>query len=148
MRNGQSRLDSLLQGKLRRLEVSQEPHPRGKAVGLDVLAGDELIMDQGLLAGAKGIVPVCANYDPQKFIRLYEAGIRGDRKALAEQMPELLRIRKILLLSGACWISGMKYAMSALGFGSGKCVSPLEPAETERKARIDAMIKKDQKKQP
>ena len=118
---------------------------KGKAVGLDVLAGDEAIMDQGLLAGAKGIVPVCANYAPEKYIRLYEAGARGDRKALAEQMPDLLRIREILLLSGACWISGLKYAMSTLGFGSGNCVSPLEPAETGRKKGIDALIKKDQK---
>jgi hypothetical protein len=49
------------------------------------------------------------------------------------------------LLSGACWISGMKYAMSAIGLGSGECVSPLEPAENKRRTRIDAMIKADQK---
>jgi len=117
---------------------------RGKAVGLDVLAGDEAIMDQALLAGAKGIVPVCANYDPQRYIRLYEAGVNRDRKALSDHMPEVLRLREILVLSGACWISGIKYAMSALGLGSGECVSPLEPAETRRKTRIDAMIKAHQ----
>ena len=117
---------------------------KGKSVGLNVLAGDELIMGQGLLAGAKGIVPVCANYDPQRYIRLYEAGSRGDRKAVAEQMPALLQIREVCLLSGASWLAGMKYAMSVLGYGSGKCVSPLESAETKRKARIDALIKTHQ----
>jgi 4-hydroxy-tetrahydrodipicolinate synthase len=118
---------------------------KGKIVGLDVLAGDEPLMDQAILAGAKGIVPVCANYDPEKYIRLYEAGIRGDKKALTDQMPELMRIRDILLISGVCWISGIKYAMSALGYGSGISVSPLEPAEPKRKASIDALIKLQQK---
>jgi 4-hydroxy-tetrahydrodipicolinate synthase len=114
---------------------------RGKAVGLDVLAGDELIMDQALLAGAKGVVPVCANYIPREYVRFYEAGRQGDRKTLAEQKVELLRIRETLLLTGVCWISGIKYAMSALGIGSGMCVSPLEPAETKRMALIDALVK-------
>jgi 4-hydroxy-tetrahydrodipicolinate synthase len=118
---------------------------RGKTLGLSVLAGDELLMDQALLAGAKGIVPVCANYDPQGYLRLYEAGLRGDRAALARQMSRLLRTRKIILLSGDSWISGMKYAMSVLGFGSDKCVSPLEPAEAGRMARIDALVKKHRK---
>jgi len=118
---------------------------KGKSVGLNVLAGDELIMGQGLLAGAKGIVPVCANYDPKRYVRLYEAGSRGDRKAVAEQMPELLLIRKVFLLTGVCWISGIKCAMSTLGFGSGLCVSPLEPAEPARKICIDALIKAHQK---
>jgi 4-hydroxy-tetrahydrodipicolinate synthase len=113
---------------------------KGKRVGLNVLAGDEFIMGEGLLAGAKGIVPVCANLDPQRYVRLYEAGSRGDRKAVAEQMREILHIREVLLLSGVCWIAGMKYAMASLGFGSGQCVSPLEPVEPKRKARIDALI--------
>jgi 4-hydroxy-tetrahydrodipicolinate synthase len=114
---------------------------RGEQVGLKVLVGDELIAGQGLLAGAKGVVPVCANYIPEMWLRFFEAGIGGDRKAVAEQRPELLRIREILLLSGACWIAGIKYAMSRLGFGSGACVSPLESAEPDRKARIDALIR-------
>jgi 4-hydroxy-tetrahydrodipicolinate synthase len=115
---------------------------KGKDAGLAVLAGDEPLMAKALLAGAKGIVPVCANLLPREYVALYEAGIAGNRKALAEQMPELMRLREILLLSGACWISGIKYAMSAIGLGSGICVSPLEPAEAGRKAQIDAMIAK------
>jgi dihydrodipicolinate synthase/N-acetylneuraminate lyase len=118
---------------------------KGEKAGLDVLVGDELIMAEGLLAGGKGIVPVCANYDPKRCIRIYEAGARRDRKALAAEMPEFLHIRETLLLSGPCWISGIKHAMSTLGFGSGLCVSPLEPAEVKRKVRIDAMIKTHQK---
>jgi 4-hydroxy-tetrahydrodipicolinate synthase len=116
---------------------------RGKAVGLDVLVGDELIMDRGMLAGGKGIVPACANYVPEKYVRFYKTIRCGDRNAMTEQMRELLRIREILLLSGACWISGMKYAMSLLGFGSGMCLSPLEPAEPERRTLIEALVKEN-----
>lgn len=115
----------------------------GKDAGLSVLAGDEPLMGKALLAGAKGIVPVCANYDPSLYIRIYQAGIRRDRKVLAALMPRLRFIRETTLLSGACWISGMKYALSQLGIGSGKPISPLEPAEVKRKAVIDAMIRKD-----
>jgi 4-hydroxy-tetrahydrodipicolinate synthase len=118
---------------------------KGKKVGLDVLAGDEPLMDQALSAGAKGIVPVCANYVPEKYLALYEAGVEGDQNAMADLMVELLLIRKKLLLSGKCWIAGIKYAMSALGYGSGQCVSPLEPAEAARKKLIVAMIKMHKK---
>ena len=52
----------------------------GKDVGLSVLAGDEATSGEALLAGACGIVPVCANYDPNTYLRLYEAGARGDRE--------------------------------------------------------------------
>jgi 4-hydroxy-tetrahydrodipicolinate synthase len=118
---------------------------RGKDVGLSVLAGEEPQMDRAMLAGARGLVPVCANYDPGLYIRLYEAGLHRDRKTLAALMPRLLHIREKMLLSGPCWISGIKYAVSALGIGSGKPVSPLEPADKRRKARINAMIRADRK---
>jgi 4-hydroxy-tetrahydrodipicolinate synthase len=113
---------------------------KGRDVGLVVLAGDEPLAADALLAGAKGIVPVCANYTPERYIRLYEAGSRGDRKTTRDLMPELMSIRDILLLSGPCWISGIKYAMSALGYGSPQCVSPLEPVDAKRMALIDAMV--------
>jgi dihydrodipicolinate synthase/N-acetylneuraminate lyase len=90
-----------------------------------------------------GIVPVFANYDPQTCVRSYEAAMQGDRKALAEQMPKFLQRRNTILRSGVSWIAGIKYAMSALRFGTGLCVSPIEPIEPGRKKKIDAMIKKD-----
>jgi dihydrodipicolinate synthase/N-acetylneuraminate lyase len=119
---------------------------KGKGVGLDVLAGDEPLMDHALLIGAKGIVPVCANVVPDKYIALYEAAVQGDRKTLGELMPELLRIRETLLLKGGgCWIAGIKCAMSALGYGSGISVSPLEPCDAKRMAGINTLVKKQNK---
>ena len=125
------------------LEYTLDMIKRGGEVGLGVLAGEEPAMDRTMLAGAKGIVPVCANYDPGLYIGIYEAGLRGDRKALAALLPRLLFVRETTLRSGASWIAGMKYALSVLGLCSGKPVSPLEPAEPKRRAGIDAMIRAD-----
>lgn len=115
----------------------------GKNAGLNVLAGDEKIAGQGLLAGACGIVPVCANYDPQAYIRLFQAGERGDAAAVEAAMKRVMVLREELPLSGACWITGIKYAMSVLGMGTGRPVSPLEPADAKQKARIEALIRSD-----
>ncbi|MDD4889215.1 MAG: dihydrodipicolinate synthase family protein [Phycisphaerae bacterium] len=116
---------------------------RGRDAGLNVLAGDEALIDRALLAGAKGIVPVCANYDPALYIRLYRAGVKGDRKALAVGMTRAMHLRDLLPLSGPNWIAGIKYALSALGLGAGNPVSPLEPVDPARKARIDALVAAD-----
>jgi 4-hydroxy-tetrahydrodipicolinate synthase len=115
---------------------------RGKDVGLAVLAGDEPTSGEALLAGAAGIVPVCANYEPELFLRLFNAGKRGDRNELAPLMRRMEVLRESLLLSGPCWLTGIKYALSALGMGSGMPLSPLEPVDAKRKAVIDALIAK------
>lgn len=116
---------------------------RGKDAGLTVLAGDEFTSNEALLAGAGGIVPVCANYDPATFLRLFDAGSRGDREELSRVMTRMLMVRETLVLSGPCWLSGIKYSVAALGIGSGMPVSPLEPSDAQRMARIDALIKAD-----
>ncbi len=91
------------------------------------------------------IVPVCANYDPGIFLRLYDAGTRGDTSEVARLVAEIMALRETLLLSGPCWLTGIKYAMAALGIGSGKPVSPLEPVDAQRKTRIDALVNKGMK---
>jgi 4-hydroxy-tetrahydrodipicolinate synthase len=113
---------------------------RSKEIGLTVLAGDEPTSGKALLAGAKGIVPVCGNYYPGLFLRLFEAGSRGDKDEVDRLMPKVMWVREKLLLSGPCWLTGIKYALSQLGFGLGQPLAPLEPADAQRKATIDALI--------
>jgi 4-hydroxy-tetrahydrodipicolinate synthase len=113
---------------------------RGKDAGLSVLAGDEPTSGKALLAGAGGIVPVCANYEPETFSRLYDAGSRRDESEVTCLMKRVGQLREALLLSGPCWLTGIKYALSALGIGSGMPLSPLEPVDSIRKAQIDALI--------
>lgn len=119
-------------------QLLQEAGP----LGLRVLMGDEGCIAEGLLAGACGIVPVCANYEPATFIRAYEASLSGNEAELRQQQERMLFLREELLFQASCWIAGAKYAVTSLGIGSGKPVSPLEPLNAEQRARIEAVIRR------
>jgi 4-hydroxy-tetrahydrodipicolinate synthase len=116
---------------------------RGKQSGLTLWNGDEATFGQSLLEGAKGIVPVSANYDPVTFLRLYESAMKGDHAALARWTARAQTLRETLVLSGPCWFSGAKYALAALGIGLGKPVAPLEPATRHQVELINALIQRD-----
>jgi len=109
---------------------------QGQELGLRVLVGEERLMYDGLLAGGVGAVPVGANYEPETYIRLYEAGVRGDRDELARYF-ERSRYVCGVLTGGTSWLAGIKYALSQRGLGTGRPVSPLQPTEDERKLLID-----------
>ena len=98
----------------------------GGEVGLKVLEGEELHIAKGLLAGAVGIVPVCANYSPPLFCGL-SATRAGDQAELARCQERIMYLRSKLVLAGPNWIAGVKAGAAALGIGSGKPVSPLQP---------------------
>jgi 4-hydroxy-tetrahydrodipicolinate synthase len=114
------------------------------AAGLKVLMGDEPLIPEGLLAGAVGIVPVCANYDPKLFLRAYAAGVAGKEDELRGIHKTIMSKRATLLLGGACWLSGIKLALSLLGMGTGQPVSPLQPVESKQKMEIEQLVKADQ----
>ena len=112
------------------------------ATGLKVFSGSEFDLVDKLLAGAVGAVNVCANYEPETFVRAYSAAMKKDREELARMQERVDFLRQILCLGGPCWLSGVKYALSTLGIGSGKPVSPLQPAPESQKERIDEITKK------
>ncbi len=118
---------------------------RGAGLGLSVMAGDEPTSGQALLAGAAGIVPVCANVEPQTYLELYRAGSAGDVEGVERQMRRISELRRILVLSGPCWLSGIKYAVSLLGIGTGRSVSPLEPASQAQQQEIRNFITSGEK---
>ncbi len=109
----------------------------GKEVGLKAFMGDENGISEGLLSGACGIVPVCANYEPATFLKAYEAGSRGDAAELDRQQKRILYLRERLCLGGISWVAGVKYGSASIGIGSGKPVSPLEPAGAAQRKLID-----------
>ena len=109
----------------------------GAEYGLRLLEGEEPHIAQGMLAGAKGIVPVCANFEPQTYIDAYEAGLAGDEAALGPLQERIVLVRERLLFAGPLWISGIKYAMALLGIGSGLPVSPLAPLGEEAQRSIE-----------
>ena len=111
---------------------------RGRELGLKVLVGEERLMYEGLLAGGVGMVPVGANYEPETYIRIYNAGLRGDREELARQV-ERARYVCGTLCGGTSWLAGIKYALSQRGLCSGKPLSPLQPTGEEQKRLIDSI---------
>ena len=106
------------QGKLGDFDYFQRLVIEGRDVGLKVLEGEEPHIARGMLAGAVGIVPVCANFEPATYIAAYRAGLARDEAALVGLQERILELRRELLLVGPLWIAGIKYAMSLLGVGS------------------------------
>ncbi|MCO6453261.1 MAG: dihydrodipicolinate synthase family protein [Caldilineales bacterium] len=120
----------------------------GRDHNLSILEGEEGHIAQGMLAGAVGIVPVCANFEPETFIAAYEAGIAGDADALVPLQERILLLRKKLLLVSPLWIAGIKYAMSCMGLGSGKTVSPLCPLTVAEQQNIRKFVMVNQPATP
>jgi 4-hydroxy-tetrahydrodipicolinate synthase len=115
---------------------------RLQARGLRVLSGTEVDLADKLLGGAVGAVNVCANYEPETFVHAYSAAMKKDREALTKIQERVDFLRQSLCLGGPCWLSGVKYAMSTLGIGSGKPLSPLQPAPENQKKIIDEITRK------
>ncbi len=105
--------------------------------GLKVLSGSEFDLADKLLAGAAGAVNVCANYEPETFVRAYAAALKKDREELGRVQERVEFLRQVLCLGGPFWLSGVKYALSTLGIGSGRPVSPLQSAPERQRKMID-----------
>jgi dihydrodipicolinate synthase/N-acetylneuraminate lyase len=114
---------------------------RLQGLGLKVFSGSEFDLTDKLLAGAAGLVNVCANYEPDTFVRAYYAAMKKDREALTKIQERVDFLRQILCLGGPCWLSGIKYAVSTLGIGTGKPVSPLQPAPEKQREMIDGLTR-------
>jgi 4-hydroxy-tetrahydrodipicolinate synthase len=114
---------------------------RLQGLGLQVFSGSEFDLTDKLLAGAAGLVNVCANYEPDTFVRAYDAAMKKDTETLTKIQKRVDSLRQILCLEGPCWLSGIKYAMSTLGIGSGKPLSPLQPAPEKQRKMIDEITK-------
>lgn len=97
----------------------------GGEFGLRVFMGDERSMREGLRAGACGIVPGCANYEPRTFVEAYEAALSGNDTTLERRFARMIELRERLVLSSPCWLAGIKYAVACLGMGSGRLIAPL-----------------------
>lgn len=127
------------------LDYFMELVDKGKELGLKVLMGDEPSMEKGLLAGACGIVPILANYDPETFIKLYNSAAEKNLGELHRMQERINLMRDNLVKAGTCWISGLKYAMACMGMGTGKPVSPLQPLSETEKKKVRDFISSDKR---
>ena len=112
---------------------------KGKSMGLRIFQGHEPDMEWGLLLGAAGIVPVCANYEPQTFVTAWQAAQEKNINLLSKAQERISSIRKTLLLGNKNWISGIMYGVSTLGIGLGRPVLPLQELSLQAKQSIDKL---------
>jgi len=103
-----------------------------------VTQGHEPDMAWGLSRGAAGVVPVCANYEPTTFVRMVDAARDNDARLLHETQIRANLVRDTLAVGTPSWLAGITYAMSTLGFGTGRPVRPLAALGNLEKQRIDA----------
>jgi len=112
----------------------------GQELGLEVLMGNEVNIADALRAGAIGMVPVCANVEPETFVGAYDAAARHDDAALQRAQDRINFLRESLVLAGSCWLAGPKYALCRMGLGTGKLVSPLQPLSAAEQRRVDERL--------
>lgn len=115
--------------------------------GLNVLQGNEPDIEWGLAEGAAGIVPVCANYEPETFLAAYESARSNNCKLLSAAQKRINYIRDQLLVKSENWISGIMYGVSTLGIGSGHAVLPLCALSKESRDRISLLETLDVRKE-
>lgn len=83
---------------------------RNRAEGspLTLLTGHEVVADAAYLAGADGVVPGLANVDPDGYVRMHAAAVRGDWPAVRDEQDRLAGLMEIT-----------RVARSVTGWGAG-----------------------------
>jgi 4-hydroxy-tetrahydrodipicolinate synthase len=113
---------------------------------INILQGSEVDIEWGLFNGASGIVPVCANYEPETFVAAWESAQKNDHSLLAAAQNRIDYLRDMLLVKSENWISGIMYGVHSLGFGNGSVLSPLCEVTEESRRRIDLLENVDVRK--
>ena len=109
--------------------------------GVAVLQGSEPDISWGLRKGARGIVPVCANYAPSLFTEVYQAAAQKDDERLNTLQEEISTIRETLLLGDKSWVAGAMFGISTLGIGTGAVLSPIQEVVEAEQRKIEAMTR-------
>jgi 4-hydroxy-tetrahydrodipicolinate synthase len=108
-----------------------------------ILQGNEPDIAWGLSIGAKGMVPVCANYAPSLFSAAWRASQDGSEALLAEMQERIMAVRETLLMGDKSWLAGAMYGVHSLGIGSGKTLRPIQELKDDEKREIDDLTKSE-----
>ena len=108
---------------------------------LNVLQGNEQNIAWSLQLGASGMVPVCANYEPQTYVKMWQVRSSGSMSEMEQLQLRANQLCDNILEKPGYWISGMLYALSTLGYGSARPVAPFRPLTDEGRRHIDMFLK-------
>jgi len=109
--------------------------------GVAVLQGNEPDIAWGLRKGARGIVPVCANYAPSVYAAMCQAAAQKDDERMDALQEEISAIRETLLLGDKNWVAGAMFGVSTLGIGSGAVLRPIQGVAEAEQRKIEAMTR-------
>jgi 4-hydroxy-tetrahydrodipicolinate synthase len=104
-----------------------------------VLQGNEPDIAWGLSSGARGLVPVCANYAPSLFTAAWKASRAGEEDRLNELQAQISSVRETLLMGAKHWLAGALYGVHTLGIGSGHVTRPIQKLTEAQQREIDAL---------
>jgi 4-hydroxy-tetrahydrodipicolinate synthase len=107
-----------------------------------VLQGQETDIAWGLSSGARGLVPVCANYVPRLFTEAWKASEAGEEDRLHELQAQISSIREVLLMGDKHWLAGALYGAHTLGIGRGRATLPIPKLTEVQQREIDALTEK------
>lgn len=110
--------------------------------GVALLQGNETDICWSLAEGAAGIVPVCANYDPEMFVDIYNAATSKEQSETfdaKEAQNRINALRETLLVGDHNWIAGITWGLHTQGIGSGIPPLPLLPPDEGRKKLIEGL---------
>jgi 4-hydroxy-tetrahydrodipicolinate synthase len=106
-----------------------------------ILQGNEPDIAWGLRKGARGIVPVCANYAPSVYAAMCKAAAQKDDERMDALQEEISAIRETLLLGDKNWVAGAMFGVSTLGIGSGAVLRPIQGLAEAEQRKIEAMTR-------
>ncbi len=98
------------------------------------LAGDDDALAFILSLGGSGIISASANVVPKIFVDIYNAFLNNEIKKAFHLQKKLVGLKKALFLETNP--SPIKYALSVLGFGTGKVRLPLVEVKKETREII------------
>lgn len=106
-----------------------------------LMQGSTPLSAASMLLGADGYVPSLAPAFPLPFVRMYEAGARGDIEATIAWNDVLMETDKIYPMAKNQTAS-TKYAIARHGFTDKRVAMPSEPITEAEMAKIDAQIER------
>lgn len=110
--------------------------------GINVLQGSESNAKWGLMLGASGLVPVCANFEPQTYVNAWKAAAAKDWATLDVLQNRMNSLCENVLAKSGYWISGIMYVLHLYGIGDGRPVYPLTECGQAAKEAIRSFIEK------
>lgn len=110
-----------------------------EGTGTAILQGNEPDIAWGLSSGARGIVPVCANYVPHLFTAAWQASQAGEEDRLNNLQSRISSVREVLLMGDKHWLAGALYGVHTLGFGGGHVTLPIQKLTEVQRREIDSL---------